>query len=246
MGHGVNDLACAGCISPGRCPKRTQYISTYLEYVPKNGGNEYVCLVFDSFYIDEPHGWHFFLVFESPHELLYVRPTSANAWFFWWEATIEGSEENTVHVSRSPLDFPCLLRIINDSSFLCVCVIANPNDKGTAAFRYLELIPDVAFAWDSLTPTMEEDDKPLFLDFAKHVLTWLPEDRVTAHQLGKHHWIASWNKQLDLVQLGPSWKVPQWKIIRLEKKLFHKNQQDCKGLKWDLVAKEAENKMSCP
>lgn len=191
MGHGVNDLACAGCISPGRCPKRTQYISTYLEYVPKNGGNEYVCLVFDSFYIDEPHGWHFFLVFESPHELLYVRPTSANAWFFWWEATIEGSEENTVHVSRSPLDFPCLLRIINDSSFLCVCVIANPNDKGTAAFRYLELIPDVAFAWDSLTPTMEEDDKPLFLDFAKHVLTWLPEDRVTAHQLGKHHWIAS-------------------------------------------------------
>lgn len=56
-------------------------------------------------------------------------------------------------------------------------------------FRYPELIPDESFSFSSKTPMLQGQDKELFVNFAKRMLTWRPEERATAKELLSDPWL---------------------------------------------------------
>lgn len=60
------------------------------------------------------------------------------------------------------------------------------NSEGV--FLYKDLIPSNFNLPDSVL-SLEGKDKELFLDFASHMLQWLPEKRKTAKDLLKHPWL---------------------------------------------------------
>ncbi|CAM1502196.1 Fc.00g041800.m01.CDS01 [Cosmosporella sp. VM-42] len=61
------------------------------------------------------------------------------------------------------------------------------NEKGE--FKYPELIPGENFNFSSLTPMLAGEDKERFVQFAKKMLTWVPEERATAKQLLEDPWL---------------------------------------------------------
>lgn len=52
-------------------------------------------------------------------------------------------------------------------------------------FLYEDLIPDRKLE-DMLPSSVKEEEKEVFLSFAKDMLVWLPEERKTARELAKH------------------------------------------------------------
>ncbi|KAF4459651.1 kinase domain [Fusarium albosuccineum] len=61
------------------------------------------------------------------------------------------------------------------------------NDQGK--FKYPELIPDESFTLKNSTPMLEGEERTLFINFAKRMLTWLPEQRATAKELLNDPWL---------------------------------------------------------
>jgi len=55
-------------------------------------------------------------------------------------------------------------------------------------FRYPKLIPE-NFSFESSIGRMRGEEKKLFIDFAKKMIRWLPEERWTAKQLLEHPWL---------------------------------------------------------
>lgn len=60
-------------------------------------------------------------------------------------------------------------------------------------FKSKDLIPKDFTLENSIT-TLEGEDKELFLDFARKMLQWLPEDRWSAKQLLEHPWLYKYTK----------------------------------------------------
>ncbi len=58
----------------------------------------------------------------------------------------------------------------------------------TDAFIYNDLIPSGLRLEDTVW-SVEGEDKRLFLEFARKMLQWLPEDRKTAKELSKDPWL---------------------------------------------------------
>ncbi|KAJ2895357.1 hypothetical protein MKZ38_006628 [Zalerion maritima] len=61
-------------------------------------------------------------------------------------------------------------------------------------FKYPELMPPEDFTLANLTPVLgyqaeSEKELGLFIDFAKMMLTWDPEERATARELREHPWV---------------------------------------------------------
>ncbi|KAI1909054.1 hypothetical protein LOZ12_004359 [Ophidiomyces ophidiicola] len=56
-------------------------------------------------------------------------------------------------------------------------------------FKYPHLIPPDGYGLSSITPFLEGEDKRLFLEFAKRMLKWLPEQRATAAELIEDPWL---------------------------------------------------------
>ncbi|KAF4973174.1 hypothetical protein FZEAL_9391 [Fusarium zealandicum] len=63
------------------------------------------------------------------------------------------------------------------------------DDQGK--FKYPELIPDEMFTLENSTPMLDGQERALFLNFAKRMLTWLPEKRATAKELLDDPWLKS-------------------------------------------------------
>jgi serine/threonine protein kinase len=61
------------------------------------------------------------------------------------------------------------------------------HDAGV--FRHQNLIPDGRFDFESKTPHLSGDDKTLFINFAKRMLAWMPEERATAKELLNDPWL---------------------------------------------------------
>ncbi|KAI1964450.1 hypothetical protein LOZ07_000921 [Ophidiomyces ophidiicola] len=61
------------------------------------------------------------------------------------------------------------------------------SDQGD--FKYPHLVPSEDFNFSTLTPFFEGEDKRLFLNFAKRMLTWMPEERATAKELLDDPWL---------------------------------------------------------
>jgi serine/threonine-protein kinase SRPK3 len=60
---------------------------------------------------------------------------------------------------------------------------------GQGVFRHQNLIPDGRFDFESKTPHLSGDDKTLFINFAKRMLAWMPEERATAKELLNDPWL---------------------------------------------------------
>lgn len=58
-------------------------------------------------------------------------------------------------------------------------------------FRHPHLMPPEDFTFESRTKSLREEDKRLFIEFAKRMLKWLPEERATARELYKDPWLSS-------------------------------------------------------
>ncbi|KAE8354952.1 kinase domain protein [Aspergillus coremiiformis] len=56
-------------------------------------------------------------------------------------------------------------------------------------FKFPHLIPSEEFNLDRLTPFLHGEDKRLFLEFAKRMLQWDPEQRSTAKDLSNDPWL---------------------------------------------------------
>ena len=63
-----------------------------------------------------------------------------------------------------------------------------PFFSSDGEFMYKDLIPTHVRLEDSV-PSLEGEDKRLFLDLIKQMLQWLPEDRKTAKELLEHPWL---------------------------------------------------------
>ena len=55
-------------------------------------------------------------------------------------------------------------------------------------FRHPKLVPH-DFSFESSVTRFQGENKTFFIDFAKKMICWLPEDRWTAKQLLKHEWL---------------------------------------------------------
>lgn len=58
-------------------------------------------------------------------------------------------------------------------------------------FKHPDLIPDEMFTLSNSTPMLEGQERALFINFAKRMLTWLPEQRATAKELLDDPWLKS-------------------------------------------------------
>ncbi|KAI9757793.1 MAG: hypothetical protein M4579_003329 [Chaenotheca gracillima] len=56
-------------------------------------------------------------------------------------------------------------------------------------FRYPQLIPSESFTFSDLTPSLQGEEKRLFIEFASRMLRWLPEERSTAKELCSDPWL---------------------------------------------------------
>ncbi|KAF5020125.1 hypothetical protein F66182_7857 [Fusarium sp. NRRL 66182] len=56
-------------------------------------------------------------------------------------------------------------------------------------FRYPKLIPDEAFTFENKMAALEGRERELFINFAKRMLAWVPEERATAKELIKDPWL---------------------------------------------------------
>ncbi|KAF4968321.1 hypothetical protein FSARC_4266 [Fusarium sarcochroum] len=63
------------------------------------------------------------------------------------------------------------------------------TDQGE--FKYPELIPDESFTFENKTSMLEDQDRELFISFAKRMLQWVPEQRATAKELLDDPWLKS-------------------------------------------------------
>ena len=59
-------------------------------------------------------------------------------------------------------------------------------------FRYPDLVPR-NFTFENSLQEIQGEDKNLFVDFAKKMITWLPKDRATAQELLLHPWLEHWS-----------------------------------------------------
>ncbi|KAL2885260.1 kinase domain protein [Ceratocystis lukuohia] len=61
------------------------------------------------------------------------------------------------------------------------------------AFLYPQLVPDASFSFENQTAMfgMGSEEQRLFINFAKRMLTWLPEERATARELLDDPWLRS-------------------------------------------------------
>lgn len=57
-------------------------------------------------------------------------------------------------------------------------------------FRLPDLIPSEDFNLSNLTPSLHDEDKQLFLDYAKRMLQLDPEHRATARELYNDPWLS--------------------------------------------------------
>jgi hypothetical protein len=57
-------------------------------------------------------------------------------------------------------------------------------------FKFPELIPSEDFTFSHLTPFLQGEDKRLFIEFARKMLRWLPEERATARILYNDPWLS--------------------------------------------------------
>ncbi|KAK7409376.1 hypothetical protein QQX98_008438 [Neonectria punicea] len=58
-------------------------------------------------------------------------------------------------------------------------------------FKHPELIPNETFTLENSTPMLEGQERVLFINFAKRMLTWNPEERATAKELLDDPWLKS-------------------------------------------------------
>ena len=65
-------------------------------------------------------------------------------------------------------------------------------------FRHPKLIPE-GFCFESSITRFRGKDKELFIDFAKKMICWLPEERWTAKQLLDHPWLEKRDDTEDTV-----------------------------------------------
>ncbi|KAI9669210.1 MAG: hypothetical protein M1817_004705 [Caeruleum heppii] len=56
-------------------------------------------------------------------------------------------------------------------------------------FRYPELVPSNDFTFSALTPYLQGEDKRLFIEFARKMLRWLPEERLSPKELYLDSWL---------------------------------------------------------
>lgn len=56
-------------------------------------------------------------------------------------------------------------------------------------FKFPSLIPSEEFNLPNVTPFLLGEDKRLFLDFARKMLRWEPEERPTAKELYNDPWL---------------------------------------------------------
>jgi serine/threonine protein kinase len=63
-------------------------------------------------------------------------------------------------------------------------------------FRHPKLIRE-DFSFESSITRFKGEDKELFIDFAKKMVCWLPEERWTANQLLQHPWLKEREKRDD-------------------------------------------------
>ncbi|KAK0384662.1 hypothetical protein NLU13_8748 [Sarocladium strictum] len=61
------------------------------------------------------------------------------------------------------------------------------NNQGV--FRYPDLIPSEAFNFSRKTTFLDGEEKALFIQFARRMLTWAPEERATARELLDDPWL---------------------------------------------------------
>lgn len=59
---------------------------------------------------------------------------------------------------------------------------------GDGQFRHPKLVP-TGFSFESSITRLKGEDKELFINFAKKMICWLPEERWTAKQLLQHPWL---------------------------------------------------------
>ncbi|KFY73632.1 hypothetical protein V499_06284 [Pseudogymnoascus sp. VKM F-103] len=58
-------------------------------------------------------------------------------------------------------------------------------------FRHPHLMSPEDFTSESKTPSLQGEDKRLFIEFARRMLKWLPEERATARELYEDPWLSS-------------------------------------------------------
>ncbi|CAI6093808.1 hypothetical protein V2G26_017113 [Clonostachys chloroleuca] len=63
------------------------------------------------------------------------------------------------------------------------------NEQGV--FKHPELIPDEMSSLSNSTPMLDGQERALFINFAKKMLTWLPEQRASAKELLDDPWLRS-------------------------------------------------------
>ncbi|KAJ4259716.1 hypothetical protein NW762_007647 [Fusarium torreyae] len=61
------------------------------------------------------------------------------------------------------------------------------NEHGE--YKYPELIPDESFNFESKTSMLEGQDRELFINFVRRMLTWVPEQRATTKELLDDPWL---------------------------------------------------------
>lgn len=52
-------------------------------------------------------------------------------------------------------------------------------------------MPPEDFTFESQTPSLQGEDKRLFIQFAQRMLKWVPEERATAKELYEDPWLSS-------------------------------------------------------
>jgi hypothetical protein len=55
-------------------------------------------------------------------------------------------------------------------------------------FRTLDMVPE-GISLEDLVTTVDGEEKQMFLDFAKKMLCWLPQDRKSAKELLNDPWL---------------------------------------------------------
>lgn len=58
-------------------------------------------------------------------------------------------------------------------------------------FKFPELIPSEEYNFPNLTSFLQGEDQKLFIEFARKILRWEPEERPSAGEFYNDHWLTS-------------------------------------------------------
>lgn len=58
-------------------------------------------------------------------------------------------------------------------------------------FKFPELIPSEDYNFSNLTPFLQGEDQRLYIEFARKILRWEPEERPSAGELYNDPWLTS-------------------------------------------------------